>query len=245
MRRRRMGEPRQRGQAAVESALVLPLTVFLLLGALQLALSHQARLLNEYAAFKVARAASVYRLDCAPMVRAAVLALIPSLSRTGAEGTPPQKFIRVARQVLRENRPLAFAFQGAGPIPLVRIHYRLSGFRPGVPFDAQLGPEERTLKAHVRLAYFHELRIPFAGWIVSRVWLASQTGRAWALGADPIVPVRRTAGKVKRASETSPDWVLASQAIDQGYFTVPLVSSWSLRMMSDPLPGAPLEGVCE
>ncbi|NMO14186.1 pilus assembly protein [Pyxidicoccus fallax] len=243
MRRRdkRWGE---RGQAAVETAIVLPMMVFLVLGILQMSLAHQARLLNEYAAFKVARAASVYRLSCRPMVNAALMALIPSMSRTGANPDLAERFRGVARRVLGANQPPGFAFQGAGPIPLVQVDYRVSGFQRGDAFDLQLEPSRQPMKVHVRLAYFYEYRIPFAGWIISRVWLASQGGTRWVTGADPIMPVRKWAGPVTRLAERSPDWLVAQQGIEQGYFTVPLVSTWSMRMMSDPLPDAELEGQC-
>jgi hypothetical protein len=240
-RNRRAGE---RGQAAVETAIVLPMMVFLVLGTLQMSLAHQARLLNEYAAFKVARAASVYRLACRPMVNAALMALIPSLSRTGVNPDLRARYTSVARRVLGANQPLGFSFNGAGPIPLVQVDYWVSDFRRNESFDLQLEAGQRPTKVHVRLAYFYEYRIPFAGWIISRVWLASQTGRQWATGADPITPVRRWAGAVTRVVDRSPDWVVAQQGIDQGYFTVPLVSTWSMRMMSDPLPDAELEGQC-
>lgn len=242
--RRRDRRDGERGQAAVETAIVLPMMVFLLLGTLQMSLAHQARLLNEYAAFKVARAASVYRLDCKPMVRAALMALIPSMSRTGVNPDLRARFTGVARKVLGDNRPPGFTFGEAGAIPLVKVDYWVSDFKRNESFDLQLEPGQRPMKVHVRLAYFYEYRIPFAGWIISRVWLASQTGRHWADGADPITPVRRWARRVTPAAERSPDWAIAQQGIDQGYFTVPLVSTWSMRMMSDPLPDVDLEGQC-
>jgi hypothetical protein len=229
----------ERGQAAVESAIVLPLLVFMLLGLLQMSIAYHARLLNEYAAFKVARAASVYRLDCTRMTRAGLMALIPSISRVGRFDTNQQRFVAASRAVLQENRPP----NSRANIPLVRVEYRVSG-PMGRSFDEQLGPNEQPTKVHIRLAYFFEYQIPFANWIISKVWLASQSGRTWATGADPITPVRRTAGLVRRTEEPSPDWQLAEQAIDADYFTVPLVSTWSMRMMSDPLPGKEAHGWC-
>ncbi len=50
---------RESGQALVEAALTLPLTVFLILGTLQLFLLLQARTLTEYAAFLAVRKGSV------------------------------------------------------------------------------------------------------------------------------------------------------------------------------------------
>jgi hypothetical protein len=232
----------ERGQAAVESAIVLPLMVFMLLGVLQMTLAYQARLVNEYAAFKVARSASVYRLDCERMVRAGLMALVPTVSRTGT-GNHQKRYLSAARELIANNTP---PFAGIG-IPLVRIDYRVSGYT-GRPFDQQLLPAEEPMKVHVRLAYYWEYRIPFANWIITRVWLASHTGLAWATGADPITPVRRTAGTVAAANESSTeisrDVAVVRQAIARNYFTTPLVSTWSMRMMSDPLPGADLVGEC-
>ena len=239
-----MGRPAHQcsesGQAAVETAIVLPLMVFMLLGVLQMALAYQARLVNEYAAFKVARAASVYRLDCDHMVRAGLMALVPTVGRTGT-GNYQQRFLSAARQLLMDNKPPSTGIN----IPLVRVRYRMSG-DPSRTFDHQLAPGDVPLKVHVRLTYFWEYRIPFANWIITRAWLASQTGQAWATGADPITPVRRTPGAVTPANEAAPDVDVVQEAIRQNYFTTPLVSSWSMRMMSDPLPNAQLpEGRCQ
>ncbi|HVG63579.1 MAG TPA: TadE family protein [Hyalangium sp.] len=228
------------GQAAVETAIVLPVMVFMLLGVLQMTLAYQARLVNEYAAFKVARAASVYRLDCGRMVNAGLMALVPTIGRTGT-GTYQQRFLGAARELLSDNKP---PFAGIS-MPLIRVRYRVSG-NPSRTFDHQLAPGDEPLKVHVRVSYFFEYRIPFANWIISRVWLASQTGQAWASGADPLTPVRRTPGVVAPANETALDVNIVQDAIRQNYFTTPLVSSWSMRMMSDPLPGTRLpEGRCQ
>lgn len=227
------------GQAAVETAIVLPLMVFMLLGVLQMTLAYQARLVNEYAAFKVARAASVYRLDCDRMVRAGLMALVPTIGRTGT-GNYQARFLGAARKLLSDNKP---PYSGLN-IPLVRVRYRVSGDMDQT-FDQQLAPGDEPMKVHVRLTYFWEYRIPFANWIITRVWLASQTGQAWASGADPITPVRKTVGAVAAANEAALDVEVVQEAIRQNYFTTPLVSNWSMRMMSDPLPGAQPEGRCQ
>lgn len=231
------------GQAAVETAIVLPLMVFMLLGVLQMSLAYQARLLNEYAAFKVARAASVARLDCPSMLRAGLISLIPAISLgtpyEGNEDGMRKRFVSAARAVLGDNRPP----NRVANIPQIQVRWRLSGDRERA-FDHQLEEAQNPLKVHVRLAFFFEYRIPFANWIITRVWLASQTGQAWATGADPITPVRRTAGRVTPATEFSMDAGIVRQALGVNYFTVPVVSTWSMRMMSDPLPGG-TGGLCQ
>ncbi|AKJ02683.1 TadE-like protein [Archangium gephyra] len=78
---------RQSGQAAVESALVLPLMVFLGLGLLQLTLMQQAKLMTEYAAYCAARSGIVWNGNTERMRDAALVALLPTLGRTDA---PPE-----------------------------------------------------------------------------------------------------------------------------------------------------------
>src|SRR5688572_21761618 len=74
--------PFNHGQAAVESALTLPLVVFMALVALQLFLMLQARVLTEYAAYQATRAGAMRHGDCGPMTDQALLALLPSVTRT-------------------------------------------------------------------------------------------------------------------------------------------------------------------
>ncbi|RJS16510.1 pilus assembly protein [Corallococcus sp. H22C18031201] len=78
---------REGGQAAVETAIVLPLFVFLILGTLQLSLMHQARLMTKYAAYKAVRAGSIHSANVAQMEKAALGVLLPMLSKSsgGAE----------------------------------------------------------------------------------------------------------------------------------------------------------------
>src|SRR5438105_930062 len=72
----------KRGQAAVESALVMPLMVFFVLGIVQLAMLQQAKLMTEYAAFQAARAGVVWNGNNERMHDAAIVALLPTLGRT-------------------------------------------------------------------------------------------------------------------------------------------------------------------
>ncbi len=70
----------ERGQTAVEAALIMPLMVFLILGIIQLTMMQQARLMLEYAAFNAARAGIVWNADKEMMTNAATLSLLPTLN---------------------------------------------------------------------------------------------------------------------------------------------------------------------
>ncbi len=62
---------KESGQALVESALTLPLVVFLAFGTIQLSGMLQARALAQYAAFIAVRTGSVNYGDCEAMTHAA------------------------------------------------------------------------------------------------------------------------------------------------------------------------------
>src|SRR6478609_3734281 len=73
---------RESGQAAVESALVMPLMVFLCLGLIQLTMIEHARIMTDYAAFNAARAGIVWNGNNERMHDAAIFSLLPTMART-------------------------------------------------------------------------------------------------------------------------------------------------------------------
>jgi hypothetical protein len=96
-----------RGQAAIESALALPLLVFLVLGLLQLTLLEQAKLMTEYAAFQAARAGIVWNGNNERMRDAALVALLPTLGE--ATDNAPAMAAALAHARVADE-----AFQGLG-----------------------------------------------------------------------------------------------------------------------------------
>jgi hypothetical protein len=79
---------RGRGQVVVETAIVMPMFVFLILGLLQLGLMHHARVMTKYAAYKAVRAGSLQRGEKDKMTKAALAVLLPVLGRNSASGAP-------------------------------------------------------------------------------------------------------------------------------------------------------------
>jgi hypothetical protein len=73
-------DPSNRGQVAIEAALVMPLALFLVLGILQSTVLEQAKLMTEYAAFQAARAGIVWSGNNERMRDAAMLALLPTMA---------------------------------------------------------------------------------------------------------------------------------------------------------------------
>ncbi|QRK08211.1 pilus assembly protein [Archangium violaceum] len=71
---------RESGQVAVETALIIPLFVFLILGVLQLGLMAQARVMAKYAAYRAARVGAMNHASVEAMEAAAVFHLLPVLA---------------------------------------------------------------------------------------------------------------------------------------------------------------------
>lgn len=91
------------GQAVVESAIVIPLMTFLILGVIQLAMLQHARIMTEYAAFNAARAGIVWNADNIIMENAAIISLLPTyegLFDQADIGNPEQMLKRIAQRAL-------------------------------------------------------------------------------------------------------------------------------------------------
>lgn len=99
----------RRGQAMVESAIVIPLMTFMILGVLQLTMIQHARIMTEYAAFNAARAGIVWNADPWIMENAAIVSLLPTSERLIDDLTDPEKMVKkiVMRALLYQiNRRL-------------------------------------------------------------------------------------------------------------------------------------------
>ncbi len=80
------GRRGERGQALVETAIIMPVMIFAALGALQLMLVQHGRILTEYAAYCATRAGIVHNADWNVMRNAALVATLPLYDRTDDAG---------------------------------------------------------------------------------------------------------------------------------------------------------------
>ena len=230
---------REHGQAMVETALTLPMMLFTMLGIVQLTTAYHARILAEYAVFKAARAGSVYRAECEFMRKAAAVALVPSIMEPG------DPFIKKEGRKLRTGTKYELIFQKTASYaegnvslkgtPIIWIEYKLEN--DGKDFDKLLEQGEEPMRLRVKLAYFYEARIPFANWVMTRYWLAVQTGFAWGQsdGSDSTIMVKK-AGTVTARQTVDQKLVdeVRTAALGRKEYIMPIVSTWSMRMMSDP-----------
>ncbi len=92
-----------KGQAMVESAIIIPLMVAVMLSVLQLIMIQHARLMTEYAAFNAARAGIVWNADRFIMQNAAILSLLPTMDGLLSEsdiGNPSQMLAHIVERAL-------------------------------------------------------------------------------------------------------------------------------------------------
>ncbi|QDE80789.1 pilus assembly protein [Myxococcus xanthus] len=182
----------QAGQAAVETALVVPMMVFIVLGTIQLGMVHHARLMTEYGAYRAARAGIVNHGDCNIMRKAALTALLPTLGPLSqdvkgrvdtldfAQGVHTAYTRRLFTGYLDNTFIQVFERYQSGALPLFRLEVvnprrsDLDGLF--ATYGSHMNANEvdyddirdaRIVEANllsIRLTYFYEMRIPFANW---------------------------------------------------------------------------------
>ena len=186
------------GQAVVEAAFVLPLTVVLILCTIQITQLQRARVLAEYAAFNAARAGVVQNGNPAPMHDAAALSLLSSEGRTDSLSALGRTWadFRVRDAVLSGLRlPL---------VEVVVLNPRRSDFQR---FGQHLAGQETDFDdvrpdaidgslLSIQVRYLYELRIPLANKLLHSLWLSGQRVRG---GADRLdIAALAIAGKQRR-----------------------------------------------
>ncbi|MBX5482921.1 MAG: pilus assembly protein [Myxococcaceae bacterium] len=216
---------------AVESAIVLPMFVFLILGILQLGLMHQARLMTKYAAYRAARAGSLNNADRSKMKDAAIAALLPLLARgdavTKSAGATDfaikYQIHRTALQGKLADFPMMdnVVVNTCGP-----LQKQLAG-KAEIDFDdpAVAFPQEwaksRITQLKVQVLFNYQLIIPFANATIYAIYTNLATSPLLHLGKD---------GKDFGGPKHLP-YVLAGQA---GTYVIPIRASYAMRMQSNP-----------
>lgn len=242
--RNRRGES---GQAAVEAALTLPLTIFLVLGTLQLFMMLQGRIMAEYAAFEAVRAGSRHHGDCEKMMQAGLAALLPNvvtyLGSATSGGSPAQKLASAWRDRINGGKPQFQAMDstqsalGGSSLAGEAIFWLAREQPTNVPspedsdFDAPV-PNGGGMRLEVRLIYWFPLRIPFADWVMTKMFLAQ-------FGLDPYV-----AANPIMLAEKNANWTAGPNTLDgaisgkykalatAGKYVFPIQATYGMRMMT-------------
>lgn len=210
----------QSGQAAIETAIVLPLFLAALLGLVQLAVLQQARLLTEYAAYQAARAGIVWSGDPRKMQDAAIFALAPTACPTRIAGASALCGAgggdRWSHQAAGVAALRALSALDTATFPGVHVHvlnphwpthreaFDVGTDREELDFDRRDDIAREANVLTIQVQHWFELKIPFADWVIWHAWVASLGGLS-ATGsiADPGLVRRGEAGRsiLESASE--------------------------------------------
>lgn len=222
------------GQAAVESAIILPLYVFLILGILQLAMMHQARLLTKYAAYRAVRAGALHNADVGVMEKEALAVLLPMISERGGAGgaeiikpvNSASKFITKMTTFLPNRMFDAMGLKYAEVTicgPTTKDLGKTSGeveFDAPLPKNADWKTSDRT-KLRIQLTFNYRLPIPFADYVIVAASRNQAVPYVLRLGKD---------GKdTDRASVSDKYWMLAQM----GRYVLPIRATYTMRMQSN------------
>ncbi|HSP78878.1 MAG TPA: TadE/TadG family type IV pilus assembly protein [Myxococcaceae bacterium] len=251
---------RQSGQAAVETALMMPLFIFLILGILQLGLMAQARIVGKYAVYRAARIGAMHHANTQAMEAAAIFHLLPVLVNNSNSILPTDSTTNILRKygrTLLENqlnragsiRPIQIVICGptshelrgtSSTDPLPNAGQTAMGGLGGnneVDFDdpklavpggtnPQTGRGMRLynrLRLRVQLQWLYRMPIPFANWIMTRIYIGASLPSVLMMNRrnqPPIAKFGRQANAVR---------FLAAR----GIYTIPINVSYAMRMQSN------------
>lgn len=235
-----MGEPlghpalaADAGQAAIESAIVLPLYVFLILGILQLGMMHQARLMTKYAAYRAVRAGSLHNADKGVMEKEALAVLLPMISeRSGGGGAEIIRPVNSAT-LFTEKMGRFFQNQMAGSSTLKYAEITICGpttqalgtssgevdFDTPLPKDVGWRDSENT-KLRVQLTFNYRLPIPFADFVIVAAARNEEVPSVLRLG-------KKDDGRPTAASDEYGNLEKA------GIYVLPIRATYTMRMQSN------------
>lgn len=236
----------QSGQVEVETAVVLPVVVFLLLGLIQLGLLHQARLIAKYAVYRAVRAGSLNNMDMDRMEAAAVASALPILSYNGGGSEVLARTDDATNWLRKYNKP-GFRMNRMTDVPMLQYAeivvcgplkdevsshaYRTSGGEY-VPFDkVEVAGRGINTKLRIQLTLNYRLIIPFADWVIFRMWKGTEITRELHLDAGGRGP--------------SFSFDKYDMAATMGVHIIPIRAQYSMKLQSDvPLDRFPASNEC-
>lgn len=247
-----MKKHRESGQAAVETAIVMPLFVFTLLGLIQLGLLHQSRLLTKYAAYKAVRAGSLNRASIKTMENAAMAVMLPLMAKSsprwsGDGRRQPQHMVynvstaskyRSAFQDVMSRNKEAFGRKMltvtvCAPLTQKAMNKDFDDYR----LNTDDWKEFETTKLAIQVTTYMPLYIPFAN---AFIWWAARGENTSAARAQTMKNLRMKTGNTafnNGEERTAPNgqWTLTELQgeAERGNYIMPVRAAYSMRMHSN------------
>lgn len=236
--RKRHVSRRELGQAQVESALTLPLALFMILGAIQLFMIQNARVMAEYAAFRAARAGSVNHANCTAMLHSALAAVLPAFRATNGVAPLANAFDAVKDNKFGSGYGMSNGID-VGDEDVVWIYRdspRLGDISGEEDSDFDyLREGEDPLQIKISLVFWYPMRIPFADWILFRTAMAGMGIQEFA-GNNPLMPTAETRWEegsvpeyITRFSEVRSKM---SENLSARRYLFPIQTGYAMRMMT-------------
>ncbi|MGC4120993.1 MAG: pilus assembly protein [Myxococcales bacterium] len=225
----------------METAIVVPLMTFFILGILQLTLMHQASLMLEYAAFNAARSGAVWNMDKGRMKQAALVSLLPTMQ-------PVRDLTDVVTGYVKAKVKDELAEQLLG-MPMVDVQVltpKKADFGKNLEIEFDAGDRKKT-QMTVRVVYLYEMHIPFANFLIFESWWAQLVGQNLR-GQNAALAFVDT-DKLKLSRVQSGDFAKSCKytglndskmkklrwvATLSGRYFQPLVTTYTIRMQSNP-----------
>jgi hypothetical protein len=231
----------QSGQVEAETAIVLPVMVFLLLGLIQMGLLNQAGIFAKYAAYRAVRTGALRNGKVELMERAAVAAALPILS-WGKSHTEVLGRTDTATNWLKKwgmhgfmlNRMIDFPVLKYAEVTICGPTQReVSGgtYNPGknlAAFDnIETSSKGIHTKLRIRLVLNYRMIVPFANWVIHRMWRGERITKELHLDARSIaIP-----SMDKKFVDHYALYVTAAKTKD--IFIIPIKAYYSMKMHSD------------
>ncbi|RYZ35544.1 MAG: pilus assembly protein [Myxococcaceae bacterium] len=243
-------EPQRRhfesGQAAVEAALCMPLVVFLVLGSLQLFMLLQGRILAQVAVYRAVRAGSLNHGSCQAMTHSALVTMLPTVTSTTTGAKLAKAFEDRQRNYLRVSGSRGELFTEGPMVEIVRESPDVAWVRGldegedllfDVPTDSAAELRRRTLE--IRMVAWYYMRIPFADWVMSRMFLAHFNLKNYEK-ANPLNPTQAKTSwwnddAVELGADEWPGGDLGERMLrwsGNGHYLFPIQVHAAMRMMT-------------
>jgi hypothetical protein len=241
----------------IETAIVMPLFVFMVLGSFQLGLMHQARLMTKYAAYKATRAGTLHSASSSMMEAAALAALLPIVARTVSGGetfikTTDAGGAKTAFQQFWDGSKVKNHEGTSLPVLTITICNPTSSTAETGDWDFPSGDvsnwetNDKT-KLTVQVLFNYRLVIPFANMVLWRITRGEENAemlRVTRLGAQTLPGNIKARGNVAATTKLAGAY---TSAADNNIYVIPIRANWNMRMQSNFLPSKyplPSENLC-
>ena len=226
----------------METAITMPLALFMVLGTLQLFMLLQGRLFAEHAASVAVRVGSVRHGDCTAMTHAAIAALLPSFTSYLGEataGNSPSQKLQQAFLLRTRNKPYSNQYDAQADDPhdgavvwLFRPSPRTGQVRAQSEDDFD-DPDTEGYRLELKVVYWYPLRIPFANWVMATMYRA-YFGLGDYNNVNPLMPTQQARWTQSGARSLDGFRTEFLKRFNAQQYVFPVVGTAAMRMMTPP-----------